>query len=819
MKHLYKITAFILVLVICTPALFSCAKLTNPTREPVELWGESSGLDELDRVSTKTAPAPVIPNYNGADILRAGVDDISCTPSPFFSKSEGELYVNSLTQLKLLPYERGGRVVTSGIDGEAFSYRGEEHIYYSIADVDVRMADDGRAVYSFSLREDVFFSDGTNLTADDVIFSMYVLLDPSYDGYSNLANLPISGLDLYRKDMLTMYEYVSTKSSGRYYTEQEVADFTEKRDAAGEKYASDVIEYNIKNYGTETFYKSEYGGKWGTDIAENEGLRSAYVMVVCGLAEWDKNDDGTFAGSLTDIKGKTYNCTEIYPTAGDIWACMVSDTVSFEDVSYTYSSEKELLEYIKEGFGEEYDYYFEVKRQGDGTASSVSGIKKTGMYSFTVTLDKYDATAIYAFSFYIAPLHIYGSRTEYKYTENKFGFTKGDLRSIEERGLLPVGGGAYTYRSASEGALSFERNTYYCFGCPYVKNIELILGTSEDIALDIKEGKYDIAADELTAKLSSSLLSEEYKDIVAYYNINRDGYGYIGINAQKVNAGASDSEASKMLRTAFCILFDVYKTESVYYYYGERASEIDYPLDPNSWAYPNDAQGAFSKRADGADIYGADMTEKQKYEAALDAALEYFIAAGYEYNEKTKKLTAAPEGGSLEYEFLICDGQKEDHPCYRAVKLSADALRSIGVSLKIASVASAEELEARLCRGDVQMWTYAWEFSQDPDMYQVYYSKNIPTLATGTASNYFFIADKTLDSAISEARKSMDSDKRAEIYKQCFDIVAEWGVEVPMYVKHSAFMYNASKMASDYKPVGMSEYYSWADEAYKIKLS
>ena len=42
------------------------------------------------------------------------------------------------------------------------------------------------------------FSDGTPLTADDVIFSMYVYSDMDYDGYATFSGTPIKGLQNYR---------------------------------------------------------------------------------------------------------------------------------------------------------------------------------------------------------------------------------------------------------------------------------------------------------------------------------------------------------------------------------------------------------------------------------------------------------------------------------------------------------------------------------------------------------------------------------------------------------------------------------------------
>ena len=49
----------------------------------------------------------------------------------------------------------------------------------------------------------VKFSDGTQMDIDDVIFSLYVPLDPTYDGIMTLYSLPIEGLEAYRSGAVT----------------------------------------------------------------------------------------------------------------------------------------------------------------------------------------------------------------------------------------------------------------------------------------------------------------------------------------------------------------------------------------------------------------------------------------------------------------------------------------------------------------------------------------------------------------------------------------------------------------------------------------
>ena len=57
-----------------------------------------------------------------------------------------------------------------------------------------------KTVYTFQILDNVTFSDGTKPTADDLIFSLKVLVDPNYDGKATFYSLPIEGLQEYRYD-------------------------------------------------------------------------------------------------------------------------------------------------------------------------------------------------------------------------------------------------------------------------------------------------------------------------------------------------------------------------------------------------------------------------------------------------------------------------------------------------------------------------------------------------------------------------------------------------------------------------------------------
>ena len=138
--------------------------------------------------------------------LVAGYSNFSSKFSPFFSETAYDQDVWGLTAVSLLDVDRLGAIVEKGKSGDTRAYNGHDYTYYGPADLTITTNADGTVDYDFDLRTDIKFSDGKNLTADDVIFSMYVLSDPTYDGSSTFFALPIKGMEEYRAGMASLLD-------------------------------------------------------------------------------------------------------------------------------------------------------------------------------------------------------------------------------------------------------------------------------------------------------------------------------------------------------------------------------------------------------------------------------------------------------------------------------------------------------------------------------------------------------------------------------------------------------------------------------------
>ncbi len=68
--------------------------------------------------------------------------------------------------------------------------------------------------YYFALKDNIKFSDGTLLTKDDVLYNIYMYLDPSYTGSSTMYSVGIKGLSYYRTQTTDPNE---AENSDEYY--------------------------------------------------------------------------------------------------------------------------------------------------------------------------------------------------------------------------------------------------------------------------------------------------------------------------------------------------------------------------------------------------------------------------------------------------------------------------------------------------------------------------------------------------------------------------------------------------------------------------
>lgn len=733
--------------------------------------GAASSAVTSEAASTATAEASTSTGSDGTLVLSdTGFEGKF---NPFFAASSADQHVIDLTFGALLGADRKGEMILNGIEGETREYNGTDYTYRGPADCVVTENADGTVDYDITLRDDITFSDGTPMTIDDVIFSLYVYLDPTYDGSATIYSTPIVGLEEYRNSMSTLSKLIAEAGEDNTdytnFTADQQKAFWDAVNDGGVKFAQEIVDYMMDNGATDV---TSAAAGWGFQLDDGATAKDFFLAI-------GENYDWSFSAMEAESAGSA-----------------LSDLIP-EDV-YAYATTGVSV--------------------GDAV-NNVAGIVKTGDYSMTLTTSELSTTMIYQLQMPVAPLSYYGDKSLYDYDNNSFGFVKGDLSGVRAKTGAPMGSGMYTFNKYSDGVVYLDANPTYFDGAPKIAHVNMKETQEADKVTGVQAGTIDIADPSYSLEVADQIADingVEGNDGPVITTRLKDfrGYGYIALSAKNVNIGGDPaSEASKDLRKAIMTVIAAYRDEGIDSYYGDTASVINYPVSNTSWAAPSVTDDgykiAYSTDVDGNDIYTSDMKSEDKYAAALQAALGYFEAAGY--TVENGQVTAAPAGAKMEYQINIGADGNGDHPSFQTLTNAAAALKTIGFTLTVNDMANASDLYASYQSGAAEGWVAAWQSTNDPDMYQLYHSKG--------STNYYNIDDPDLDELIMAARQTTDQEARKAMYKEAMEIILDWGVELPVYQRSEATIFSTERVNIATIAKDMTPYWTYMSELNTMELN
>jgi peptide/nickel transport system substrate-binding protein len=755
--------------------------------------------------------------------------------SPFFADTVYDVNVMEMTQIIMLTTDRVGGIVYNAIEGETISYNGTDYTYTGPCDISVSYDEAADVTtYTAKLKEGILFSDGVEATADDIIFTYYAFADPSYVGSTTLSSYNIIGLKNYQTqtsdDVYTKYFDMSSaiQAAGDTHVWAATDTWTQEQQDfywAAVKSAwvidvQDIINYCVANYAS---YVVDLG-KTEEDLAANDDLKIAFGMYAWGFAA--PGDGGTLVGGTT---GTSWDLVTTFPTIEDYYAEAYAKHAGDAAVFYSVEAvDPAATSTVADAQAAFISAQAATDPEMTGGIPNIEGIKKIDQYTVEIKTKGYEAPAVYAlFGGYITPMHYYGDAAQYDYEKNMFGHPFGDLSLVQAKTTQPMGAGPYKFVKYENRICYFEANESYFKGEPVTKFVQFKETIDSEIVAGIVAGTVD-AGDMNGSKSNYEEVAgynangEIAGDVIHTTKVDNLGYGYIGFNADTVLVGTDpDSAASKALRKAIATVLSVYRDAAYDSYYGEAASVINYPISNTSWAAPQATDEgykvAFATDVDGKDIYTSAMNADEKYAAAIQAAVGYFVAAGFTYDETTKMLTAAPAGAKLSYEVVVGGDGIGDHPSFAVLTDASAALATIGLELKINDLTDTSVLWDMLDAGSQELWCAAWQATIDPDMYQVYHSSGIIGRG-GSDSNHYHIDDATLDQLIVDARKSDDQAYRKAIYRQALDVVADWAVEVPAYQRQNSTVFSAGRIKIDSITPDITTFWSWLKEIEKVAM-
>ena len=579
---------------------------------------------------------------NETDPLVFATLEVDKVFNPFFSTSATDSSVVGMTQLGMLSNDKDGKY-TYG-DNEAAVTKDLEIITEGTPDVDQT------TTYYFVLKNNVRFSNGSYLTIKDVLFNLYVYLDPAYTGSSTIYSTDIVGLKAYRtqteneKEQDAFMLQFQTEAAARIDALVDAASdiLTEYNDLDSDGFKEMLEEYSqygsayahlVEDYEKALeLFKEELNNDWSnslnsydqitfSDKAGNvhKNLLTTDVEAFLyneGYITWDKNgNDGN--GELlynADTKEKVltwtkdqaidfvYNANIPYDIATVVqyWATAASLNNYLTNVAMeNYFQDAEIL----------FPNISGIKFANRTESVRVNGVtydvptytadgQAQGNEVLSITIHGVDPKAIWNFAFSVAPMYYYSDEAHIAAFDfvSHFGVERGSQSFMEtvvknpSKLGVPVGAGPYAASKSSGGIDGITAGDFYDKGVIYFeRNPYYIMGPAT-----IKKVRYQVVS---STQMLNALYNKEIDFAEPSANpetiAELDGKKDSGIGNESVQTagyGYIGINAGKVPDMAVrqAIMHCIHTQECVDYY--ETTAEAIYrPMSKSSWAYPDKA--------------------------------------------------------------------------------------------------------------------------------------------------------------------------------------------------------------------------------------
>ena len=439
-----------------------------------------------------------------------------------------------------------------------------------------------------------------------------------------------------------------------------------------------------------------------------------------------------------------------------------------------------------------------------------------------ITINGVDPKAIWNFAITVAPQHYYGegSKVGVDIANSKFGVEFAsfdfmtDIIQSTRNIKLPVGAGAYkatnTQNSDTPSESEFYTNNVVYFKAndnfntvgsgienAKIEKIRYQVVSSANAIAALEEGNVHYISPALTPDNFEKLGNLASKGMVTLTE-DQLGYGYIGINAAKVN----DINIRKAIMCA------MNTSLAIDYYRAGTAEQIFWPMSKVSWAYPK----------------GTDATDNGHDYPPLGAFSEDIARNNIEKYMREAGVSAGDS--ALKIKFTIAGSSLQDHPTYKVFRDAAALLNSLGWDVEV--VCDTQAL-TKINTGSLEVWAAAWSSALDPDLYQVYHkdSSATSTLAwgynflktSGTAEEMAILDD--LSELIDKARETNDQAVRANLYKDAMSKILDLAIELPVYQRSVLYAYNSKVISSDSLPAEseLNPYSSPLDRIWEVEFA
>lgn len=765
------------------------------------------------------------------------IGSLDGTFNPFFYTSANDGSVISMTQIGMLSTDSDGNLVC-GDDYPTVTLYMKKTMYDASGNITSSGDTEGYTDYEFVIKNGIKFSDGEPLTIKDVLFNLYVYLDPLYTGSSTIYSTDIKGLKAYRAQDPSLDDSSDADFTSRFYAtaQQRVNNMLDY--FAGDIDSDAQIKADIEK--TKKLFLEEITSDWSnvfgtlesfTEYTFTEDWQAYYfnegIVTVQreqnaqGASVPKKDENGKYITTLDDPNSELTAEMNEALSADKIAAYAAANNCSEADARIALMKEKaiatvysaytsyeakiaEILNYWMTGsnvlsdFASEAmsDYYESVK----GSVKSISGITtyKTDKFDgkdlgethdvLKISINGIDPKAIWNFAFVVAPMHYYSSPEQVALFDGveHFGVDFGSKTFFDEvlkdpqKNGLPVGAGVYKATDAKDSD-NVTKDSFYSNNYAYYKRNEYFETTGKNITnAKIRLFRYRVvSADNIVNALTTGevLYGEPNAKLANIEAVTVDHLSYKTYRTGGYGYVGLNPKYIPDIEVREAIMRAMNTSIIVKDYYTAQLAETIYrPMSSTSWAYPK-----------GCTSYYAYTTSKDEIQQlVMSAGWKLNTAGKFEKNGKTLKLT-----------FTIA-GETVDHPAYTMFEQAALFLNECGFDITVTTDVNALK---KLASGGLEVWAAAWSSASDPDMFQNYH-KDSTANATKNWYCQGMLDDTTgqfdtekvlindLADLIEEARETNNEKERAAIYKEALDVVMKLCIELPTYQRNDLAVFN-----------------------------
>lgn len=199
--------------------------------------------------------------------------------NPFFFTAQNDGEATGLTQISMLSVDENGNPACGQDEPTVVqAYR------TTVSGTD----NDKSTLYEFVIKNGIKFSDGVELTIKDVLFNLYVYLDPLYSGSSTIYATKIKGLNAYRSQNPTASDESEDDSDSEYAGEATArisalttADSETGSNATDWRKVSEDMKKDIISVANE--FKKELASDWNN----TKGTVSSYSDTYQFTQDWE----------------------------------------------------------------------------------------------------------------------------------------------------------------------------------------------------------------------------------------------------------------------------------------------------------------------------------------------------------------------------------------------------------------------------------------------------------------------------------------------------------------------------------------------------